>query len=96
MAIALDQCRGISHEKSTKLEFNVVEIASSIDWDSGKVKHHLKQLEWMKGECENILVILLNNISKAANSYCPKLTELTCTFFFKNVSCSFLKILFLF
>lgn len=46
MAIALDLKRGVSHENSTTIEFNVVEIASAIGWDSGVVKYQLKQLEW--------------------------------------------------
>ncbi|KAF7394636.1 hypothetical protein HZH66_007810 [Vespula vulgaris] len=46
MAIALDLKKGISHEKSTTIEFKVIDIASIIGWDSGVVKKHLKDLEW--------------------------------------------------
>ncbi|XP_046823310.1 ATP-dependent DNA helicase Q4 [Vespa crabro] len=46
MAIALDLKKGISHEKSTTIEFPVIDIASIIGWDSGVVKKHLKDLEW--------------------------------------------------
>ncbi|XP_014611463.1 PREDICTED: ATP-dependent DNA helicase Q4 [Polistes canadensis] len=46
MAIALDLKKGISHEKSTVIEFPVVDVASIIGWDSGVVKKHLKDLEW--------------------------------------------------
>lgn len=48
MAAALDQRRGISHANDNRLEFSVVEIAAALDWDSGMVKNHLKQLEWIK------------------------------------------------
>lgn len=46
MAIALDLKKGISHAESTSIEFNVIEVASAIGWDSGVVKYQLKQLEW--------------------------------------------------
>lgn len=46
MAIALDLKKGISHADSTSIEFNVIEVASAIGWDSGAVKYQLKNLEW--------------------------------------------------
>lgn len=46
MAIALDLKKGISHADSTSIEFNVIEVASAIGWDSGVVKYQLKNLEW--------------------------------------------------
>lgn len=46
MAIACDLKNGLSHDKSSVIEFPVVDIASSIGWDSGLVKHQLKNLEW--------------------------------------------------
>lgn len=46
MAIALDLKKGISHNDSTSIEFNVIEVASAIGWDSGVVKYQLKNLEW--------------------------------------------------
>lgn len=49
MAIALDLKNGISHEKDNVIEFPVVDVASSIGWDSGVVKSHLKNLEWKTG-----------------------------------------------
>lgn len=49
MAIALDMKRGISHNESTLIEFQVVDVASAIGWDSGIVKHQLKNLEWTNG-----------------------------------------------
>ncbi|XP_029169475.1 ATP-dependent DNA helicase Q4 [Nylanderia fulva] len=49
MAIALDMQRGISHEDSNLIEFSVIEVASAIGWDSGVVKSHLKNLEWITG-----------------------------------------------
>lgn len=50
MAIALDLKKGISHSESTIIEFPVIEIAAAIGWDSGIVKHQLKQLEWTSGK----------------------------------------------
>lgn len=46
MAIALDLKKGISHNESSSIEFNVIEVASAIGWDSGVVKYQLKNLEW--------------------------------------------------
>ncbi len=46
MAIALDLKKGISHTDSTSIEFNVIEVAAAIGWDSGVVKYQLKNLEW--------------------------------------------------
>lgn len=46
MAIALDLKKGITHEKSTFIEFPVIDIASAIGWNSGVVKYQLKNLEW--------------------------------------------------
>ncbi|KAJ8891004.1 hypothetical protein PR048_010513 [Dryococelus australis] len=48
MAIALDQRRGISHEKSNSIEFPVIDIAEAIGWYSGFVKARLKNIEWQK------------------------------------------------
>lgn len=47
MAIALDLKKGISHVESSSIEFNVIEVASAIGWDSGVVKYQLKNLEWI-------------------------------------------------
>lgn len=49
MAIALDQKAGISHEKSSSIEFPVIDVAAAMGWDSGQTKRHLKELEWRKG-----------------------------------------------
>lgn len=46
MAIALDLKKGISHAELTSIEFNVIEVAAAIGWDSGVVKYQLKNLEW--------------------------------------------------
>jgi ATP-dependent DNA helicase Q4 len=46
MAIALDLKKNISHEQSTFIEFDVVDVAAAIGWDSGVVKYQLKNLEW--------------------------------------------------
>lgn len=51
MAIALDLKKGVSHQNSTSIEFQVVDIASAIGWNSGVVKHQLKNLEWTTGNC---------------------------------------------
>lgn len=47
MAIAMD-LKKKSNEKPeiASIEFNVVEVAAAIGWDSGVVKYQLKQLEW--------------------------------------------------
>ncbi|XP_012279465.1 ATP-dependent DNA helicase Q4 [Orussus abietinus] len=47
MAFALASKKGIDHDTSTVIEFPVVEVASTIGWDSGFVKSHLKNLEWI-------------------------------------------------
>lgn len=46
MAIALDLKKNVKHDTSTSIEFPVIDIASSIGWDSGVVKYQLKKLEW--------------------------------------------------
>ncbi|KAG8038272.1 hypothetical protein G9C98_006599 [Cotesia typhae] len=47
MAIALDRKKGVTHDDDTTIEFPVVDVAAAIGWDSGVVKSHLKNLEWM-------------------------------------------------
>ncbi|XP_053674336.1 uncharacterized protein LOC128724638 [Anopheles nili] len=54
MAFALDLKRGISHATSTVIEFPVIDVAAAIGWNSGVVKHQLKNLEWTS----------VNNVSK--------------------------------
>lgn len=49
MAIAAGIKNGTYSETDSKIEFNVIEIASNIGWDSGIVKSHLKGLEWLTG-----------------------------------------------
>ncbi|KAJ6642571.1 ATP-dependent DNA helicase Q4 [Pseudolycoriella hygida] len=47
MSIALELKKGISYsESSSSIEFDVIEVASAIGWDSGVVKYQLKNLEW--------------------------------------------------
>ena len=48
MAIALDlkKNKKENEQELCALEFNVVDVAASIGWDSGVVKYQLKQLEW--------------------------------------------------
>lgn len=49
MAIASDlKKRSGESQELNSIEFYVVDIASSIGWDSGIVKYQLKQLEWTK------------------------------------------------
>lgn len=49
MAVALEQKEGKNHDKSSSIEFPVVDIAAAIGWESGQVKRQLKDLEWKKG-----------------------------------------------
>lgn len=64
MAIAWDVKKGIVHDNSTVIEFPVVDIASAIGWDSGLVKHMLKNLEWTsengQSKRSNLTVQFLN------------------------------------
>ncbi|XP_059477088.1 ATP-dependent DNA helicase Q4 [Neocloeon triangulifer] len=53
MAVALDQKSGKSHEKSTSIEFPVIDVAAAIGWESGQVKRQLKELEWKKVNGQN-------------------------------------------
>ncbi|CAB3362089.1 Hypothetical predicted protein [Cloeon dipterum] len=54
MAVALDQKFKKNQEKSTFIEFPVVDIAAAIGWDSGQVKRRLKELEWKKVNDRNV------------------------------------------
>nr|XP_006822217.1 PREDICTED: ATP-dependent DNA helicase Q4-like [Saccoglossus kowalevskii] len=45
-AIAFDRRKGISHRNDASIEFPVVEVASSMGWDSWPVKKELRQLQW--------------------------------------------------
>lgn len=58
MAIALDMKRGVSHTRSTLIEFRPVDVASAIGWDSGIVKYQLKNLEWTTGEWTFVVIML--------------------------------------
>lgn len=49
----MDLKKGVSHDNSTHIEFNVVDVASAIGWDSGVVKYQLKQLEWISVDGAN-------------------------------------------
>ena len=46
VAVAIAQQRkcGVSHAKSNRLQFNVVEVSDSMGWESGPVKRQLKLL----------------------------------------------------
>ncbi|XP_050352025.1 ATP-dependent DNA helicase Q4 [Nymphalis io] len=46
MAYLLQGKKDSSITKSSILEFNVIEVASAIGWESGMTKYHLKNLEW--------------------------------------------------
>lgn len=62
MAIALDMQKGISHKDSNIIEFSVIDIASTIGWDSGVVKSHLKTLEWTTGGKNSIKFRFSGNV----------------------------------
>lgn len=67
LAIALDMRKGKSHDKSTFIEFPVIEIASAIGWNSGVVKYQLKQLEWTKGLCRPYIQLPIDPTSNKYN-----------------------------
>lgn len=46
VVVARELNKGTKQEKLNVLNFPVIELASSMNWDSGSVKYHLKQLEW--------------------------------------------------
>ena len=46
VAIARQQLKGKSYRHSNKVEFNAVEVASSMGWDVVPVKRELRQLQW--------------------------------------------------
>ena len=47
MAIAMDLKKATNENPEiASIEFNVVDVAAAIGWDSGVVKYQLKQLEW--------------------------------------------------
>lgn len=49
MAIAMDLMSGNTKQNSQVIEFPVIDIASTIGWDSGVVKRELMNLEWSNG-----------------------------------------------
>ncbi len=46
VAIAREQMRGKNYRHSNSVEFNAVEVASSMGWDVAPVKKELRQLQW--------------------------------------------------
>lgn len=46
LAIAMELKKSDQKSELTSIEFDVIEIAAAIGWDSGVVKYQLKQLEW--------------------------------------------------
>ena len=50
MAIATKKNSGEDLDKISQIEFPVIQIAANMNWDSGIVKHALKDLEWTKGK----------------------------------------------
>lgn len=46
MAYLLEGKRNSEVVKQSVLEFNVIEVAAAIGWESGMTKYHLKNLEW--------------------------------------------------
>lgn len=49
MAIALAIKNKTFNEMDNTIEFSVVDVAAAIGWNSGVVKHQLKNLEWIQG-----------------------------------------------
>jgi hypothetical protein len=49
MAFAMAAKAGQKTTNSSSLEFDVIQVARTINWDSGIVKHTLKNLEWTTG-----------------------------------------------
>ena len=49
MAFAMAAKAGQKTENIPYLEFDVIQVARTINWDSGIVKHTLKNLEWITG-----------------------------------------------
>lgn len=47
MAYLLEGKKNSSITKNNILEFNVIEVAAAIGWESGMTKYHLKNLEWI-------------------------------------------------
>lgn len=69
MAIAMELKRSGNLDKIKTLQFSVYDVAAAINWDSGIVKHHLKNLEWTKGignhfNSGNLGLFLIGRISK--------------------------------
>lgn len=62
MAIAQQLKEGSFKEETNSIEFNVIEVASAIGWDSGVVKRHLKELEWTIGKT----IHAIKNLKKAS------------------------------
>lgn len=46
MAALIESKKGSDIAKITVLEFDVIEVAAAIGWESGITKYHLKKLEW--------------------------------------------------
>lgn len=47
MAYLMESKRDPDITKQSFLEFNVIEVAAAIGWESGMTKYHLKNLEWI-------------------------------------------------
>lgn len=69
MAIALQKEKNKFRDTDTYLEFNVIEAAATVGWNSGVVKKELKNLEWTgfqlddKGTYINILTNFTFNLN---------------------------------
>ncbi|XP_041987542.1 ATP-dependent DNA helicase Q4 [Aricia agestis] len=46
MAYLIEGKRNPDVMKNSLLEFNIIEVAAAVGWDSGMAKYHLKNLEW--------------------------------------------------
>ncbi|XP_026499116.2 ATP-dependent DNA helicase Q4 [Vanessa tameamea] len=47
MAYLIQGKKDLNITKNSILEFNVIEVAAAIGWESGMTKYHLKNLEWI-------------------------------------------------
>ncbi|XP_023946147.2 ATP-dependent DNA helicase Q4 [Bicyclus anynana] len=50
MAYLIEGKKDANVTKNSVLEFNVIEVAAAIGWESGMTKYHLKNLEWITKE----------------------------------------------
>jgi ATP-dependent DNA helicase Q4 len=56
VAVAKARQRGVSMNHQNELDFNVIEIADCMGWESGPVKRELKMLQWEFGMSRKIIL----------------------------------------